>query len=302
MSTAGASRGPGWALLAIYAVWSFGGQQALAGVLTPLTRNLVEQGLLTAFFLVHAFAWLTVAEVGAFAVICFVVSNVFENLSVETGFPFGLFEHSTATGPRLFNIPWLATPTYMAMGYVSWMVAQVLVDRRRPSSWRHGAATAAIVAGFVFTMWDVSNDAVFHTMNRAFTYANPGPWFGVPSSNFLGWLLATFVLYGLFATWLAWRSDRASAERSDASREYWLQAVAMYLAVALAGVYRNLRGHDVVVTLANGDTWRSADLYGAMTIATLFTMGFVVVLALERLGRVPYDDLDRRPHLMRRSP
>jgi hypothetical protein len=44
----------GWAVIELYAAWSFGLQRALALVLVPFTRNLLEQSLLTAFFLVHA--------------------------------------------------------------------------------------------------------------------------------------------------------------------------------------------------------------------------------------------------------
>jgi hypothetical protein len=112
-ATARRLRIAGWAIVAAYAAWSFGGQQALAAVLDPFSRNLVEQSLLTAFFLVHAAGGLRAKEFAAYALICFVISNLLENLSVTTGFPFGAFHHSEATGPRLFNIPWLATPTYI---------------------------------------------------------------------------------------------------------------------------------------------------------------------------------------------
>jgi len=96
----------GWALIAIYAAWAFGLQRALASVLDPFTRNLLEQSLLTAFFLMHALGQWRGRELAAFAIVCFVISNLFENLSVMYGFPFGGFHHSEATGPRLFHIPW----------------------------------------------------------------------------------------------------------------------------------------------------------------------------------------------------
>jgi putative membrane protein len=105
----------GWGVIVLYAAWSFGLQRALAPVLDPFTRNLLEQSLLTVFFLIHALGQWRGRELAAFALVCFVISNLFENLSVMYGFPFGGFHHSEATGPRLFNIPWLATPTYMAM-------------------------------------------------------------------------------------------------------------------------------------------------------------------------------------------
>ncbi len=277
----------GWAVIGLYAAWSFGLQRALAPVLDPFTRNLLEQSLLTAFFLIHAIGQWRGRELAAFAIVCFVISNLFENLSVMYSFPFGGFHHSEATGPRLFNIPWLATPTYMAMGYISWSVAQVLVGRTQPAHWRERVWSASIIAAFVFTMWDLSNDAVFHTINKAFFYDHPGPWFGVPMSNFAGWLLTTVLIYGAFSAWLARQAKRDLAIRSKPVRVYWQQAIAMYAVVALGGIFRNLTGRAVEVTLPNGDMWRSNDIYAAMTLTTLFTMIFCAVLAAIRAGDIP---------------
>jgi putative membrane protein len=278
----------GWAVIGLYGAWSFGLQRALASVLDPFTRNLLEQSLLTAFFLIHALGQWRVRELTAYAIVCFVISNLFENLSVMYGFPFGGFHHSEATGPRLFNIPWLATPTYMAMGYISWSVAQVLVGRTQPAHWRDRVWSAAVIAAFVFTMWDLSNDAVFHTINKAFFYDHPGPWFGVPMSNFAGWLLTTVLIYGAFGTWLAREATHDLTIRFIPGRVYWQQAIAMYAVVALGGIFRNLTGSAIEVTLPNGDMWQSSDIYAAMTLTTLFTMIFCALLAAVRAGDIPH--------------
>lgn len=280
----------GWAVFGLYSAWALGVQKALASMLDPFTRNLLEQSLLTSFFLVHALGQWRGRELGAFALVCFVISNLFENLSVMYGFPFGGFHHSEVTGPRLFNIPWLATPTYMAMGYISWAVSQVLVGRTLTEQWRERVWEAAIIAAFVFTMWDLSNDAVFHTINKAFFYDHPGPWFGVPMSNFAGWLLTTFIIYGAFGAWLARDAKRDLPNRSNTSRVYWQQAIAMYAVVALGGIFRNSTSRAIEVTLPNGDTWHSADIYSAMTLTTLFTMIFCALLAAMRTGDIPLPD------------
>ena len=277
----------GWVVIGLYAAWSFGLQRVLASVLDPFTRNLLEQSLLTAFFLIHALGQWRGWELAAFALVCFVFSNLFENMSVMYGFPFGGFHHSEATGPRLFNIPLLATPTYMAMGYISWSVAQVLVGRTQPAHWRDRVWSAAIIAAFVFTMWDFSNDAVFHTINKAFFYDHPGPWFGVPVSNFAGWLLTTVLIYGAFGAWLAHEAKRDLPNRSLPGRVYWQQGIAMYAMVALGGIFRNLTGLAMDITLPNGDTWQSSVIYASMTLTTLFTMIFCALLAAVRTGDIP---------------
>lgn len=271
-----------WLVLLLYAGWSFGGQQMFSDTFSPFTRNLIEQSLLTIFFLVHALGYFTLRELGMFAIICFVISNLFENTSVLYGFPFGGFHHSEVTGPRLFNIPWLATPTYMAMGYVSWMVAQVLLGRQKRSSWAVDIFTTPLVAAFVFSSWDFCNDAVFHTVNKAFFYDHPGPWFGVPVSNFLGWLFTTFIFYGLFSLYLS-RQKSYENKYEGIYRPYWLQVILLYALNALASIYRNINGQSKEITLKNGDVWQSAALYSSMTLTTLFTMIFISILAVSLL-------------------
>jgi uncharacterized membrane protein len=227
---------------------------------------------------VHAAIYFTRKELAVFAIICFVVSNLFENTSVVYGFPFGGFHHSEATGPRLFNIPWLATPTYMAMGYVSWMVTQVLLQRISSRKWKQKVFTTPLVAAFVFTMWDFCNDAVFHTLNKAFFYDHPGTWFGVPASNFAGWLFVTYLFYGLFSFWLS-RQDEQARSKKGPGKNYWLMPILLYSINAGAGIYRNINGKSFIATLPNGGKWLSDVIYTNMTLTTLFTMIFVAILA-----------------------
>ena len=40
-----------------------------------------------------------------FFVIAFIVSNLYENLSILTGFPFGHYHYTEALGPKLFLVP-----------------------------------------------------------------------------------------------------------------------------------------------------------------------------------------------------
>jgi len=268
-----------WVLLGIYALWSFGAQQLLFGSISPFYRNLIEQALLTAFFLVSAIGYFNNKQLLAFAIICFVISNLFENTSVLYGFPFGKFYHSTITGPRLFNIPWLATPTYMAMGYVSWMVTQVLLGREKRTEWSGNVLVSAVIAAFVFSSWDFCNDAVFHTVNKAFFYEYPGHWFGVPVSNFLGWLFTSFTIFALFSWYLSKQNIDPKQEPVGLVKSYWLQVVLLYMVNALSGIYRNVNGKSFEIKLDNGDVWQSQIIYSNMTLTTLFTMIFISLLA-----------------------
>ena len=70
--------------------------------------------------------------IGVFIVAGLVISNILENLSIQTGFPFGLY-HYTGSG-KIFEVPWFIGPAYLATGYLAWVVATVLLgDVRRKS-------------------------------------------------------------------------------------------------------------------------------------------------------------------------
>lgn len=274
-----------WAAVAIFAVWTFCAQSLLPASIDPFTRNIIEKALLSAVFISSSLCFYTAMETAVFALISFVITNLFENIGVMTGFPFGPFEHSTATGPRLFHIPWIASPMYISLAFVCWMVGLSVCGRIRRADQSTLGIFPPIVAAFVFTMWDVCNDAVFHTVNRAFFYHDPGPWFGVPASNFWGWLLMTSTLYFAVTAWLRLRFN-PSCRPEPPARVLWLPLSA-YAIIAAGGIFRNVMGVSRVVTLSNGVDWNTGDVFGSMNIATVFTMGFVIILAASRLLEDP---------------
>src|SRR5712691_1901364 len=51
------------------------------------------------------------------------ISNLLENTSILTGFPFGHYHYSEVLGPRIFLVPILIGPAYLAVGYLSWTLA-----------------------------------------------------------------------------------------------------------------------------------------------------------------------------------
>src|SRR5437868_12490798 len=91
--------------------------------------------VLVAFALIHGalrYGW---SGILTFIVLCLVVSNILENTSILTGFPFGHYHYGDALGLKLFLVPVLIGPSYFATGYLAWMLANVLVgDVRRQAN------------------------------------------------------------------------------------------------------------------------------------------------------------------------
>ena len=273
-----------WALVIAYAAWDLGLKRLLAPYAPPFTGQL----LIIAFLVSHALGYYSGRTVAFYVFVSALVSNVFENTSVLYGFPFGYYVHNTRL--KLFNVPYGATLAYVGLGYVSWMVTQALLRRTSYRSWSKLVYVAPLMAAFVFTIYDFCIDPIGGTIYRAFVYRNPGPWFGTPISNYFGWLFTTFLFYLPLSLYLRNRGEAASKVRTEPGSSYWLQPILVYLTVAVGVIFDNLRGKSVEITLANGKVWNSGDIWGALTLATLFTMLPISLLALVTLygsGGVP---------------
>ena len=270
-----------WTLVVIFVLW-IAGLKALAVHILPIAAvSFTEQLLLTAFFIAHALGYYSGSEVAFFAVTNVIVSNLFENLSILYGFPFGYYHHTA--GPKLFNVPYLVTLIYLGLGYISWMVAQVLLRRTRYRSWRGIVYVAPLIAAFVFSCWDLCIDPIYGTIYRAFVYNKPGVWFGTPGGNYFGWLLTTYIFYLPFCLYLRRHNEQAETERVEPGRSYWLQPVLLYLVIAAGVILVDVNGASANITLANGKVWNSGDIYGASTLVTIFTMVFISLLAVVNL-------------------
>ncbi|MFC6718606.1 bisanhydrobacterioruberin hydratase [Natrialbaceae archaeon GCM10025810] len=116
-----------------------------------------------------------------------------EFVGVRTGWPYGTFEYGIRLGPMVADEVPLALPLFfvplVANAYL--LTVLVLGDRARSLPLRLGGAVAAVVA--VDLVLDPGAVAV-----GFWTYVPPGGYYGVPLSNYLGWLLSGAVGVVLF--------------------------------------------------------------------------------------------------------
>ncbi|MGH9655339.1 MAG: carotenoid biosynthesis protein [Bryobacteraceae bacterium] len=141
------------------------------------------------FALVHGALGYGRRRILVFIALCLVIGNIFENLSIATGFPFGHYQFTSVMGPKLFQVPILLGLAYIGMGYVSWTLGIVLVgDLKRPLA-GHRVVTVPLVAAFAMVGWDLSMDPIWSNLVHSWVWRNGGAYFGVPVSNFFGWYL-----------------------------------------------------------------------------------------------------------------
>jgi uncharacterized membrane protein len=148
-----------------------------------------------------------------------------EFASTRVGVPFGLYHYTGHTRGRelyLANVPLMDSLSFTFLAYAAFALARAVLARRGASR-----IALAVLAGFFMMALDVVIDPLAVRGDRwflgpLFYYAEPGLYFGVPLSNFVGWwLVGTVGVGGYLAL--------AGPERTFGQRR-WL-GVALYYAL-----------------------------------------------------------------------
>lgn len=131
--------------------------------------------------------------------------------------------------------------------------------------------------------WDLSSDPINATIYHAWIWLEGGSYFGVPFSNFMGWLLTTFVFLQLFALYLKGRPHVQSTDKQP-SRIQNLQAILFYGLIAIGYLANSLtRTMSGTVTDPAGMIWHLHDIYAVTGLIAIFTMGTFTILGLVKL-------------------
>lgn len=150
-----------------------------------------------------------------FAFLTYGVSLGCEWSSVHNGFPFGLYHYIEATRDReiwVAGVPLMDSLSFTFLGFASYTVALLLSSpiyrrgadvrildtweiRRAPRVWLM-AALFMVMIDMVVDPLSVLGDRWF--LGRIFWYDPPGPYFGVPISNYLGWYFVAAITIAIF--------------------------------------------------------------------------------------------------------
>src|SRR5260370_42412861 len=140
-----------WALAAAYAVALVANIAFGLGI--PIAAVLL---ISVAFALIHGAVRYGWSGIVAFVAICLVVSNILENTSILTGFPFGHYHYTDALGPKVFLVPLLIGPAYFANGYFAWVIGKVLIREVRRGSSAFMTVAVPFIAASVMVMWHLT--------------------------------------------------------------------------------------------------------------------------------------------------
>jgi len=129
------------------------------------------------------------------------VALVAELSSTRTGFPFGLYHYTGLTHDQelfIADVPFIDSLSFVFLAYASFCLARIALAGRTAPRW-----ALALAAGVLMMALDVVIDplAVLGDrwfLGRLFFYDQPGVYFGVPISNFVGWVIVGAVGVGVF--------------------------------------------------------------------------------------------------------
>jgi putative membrane protein len=149
------------------------------------------------FSLLHSLSALGWRNTLALFGITAVVGWSFEQAGVATGLIYGMYHYSDALGPKLGHVPYAIPIAWYSMLYISYQIAQLITQgspRRTQSGWAPIAWQAG-VAAMVMTAWDVLVDPLASGPSAlSWVWEQGGAYYGVPTQNFVGWMLTGFTV------------------------------------------------------------------------------------------------------------
>lgn len=150
-----------------------------------------------------------------FTGVAYLIAFSSEWLSINTGFPYGWYYYIETTKTRelwVAGVPFFDSLSYVFLTYCSYTTALFILSPLKTRGWdlvtletrRIRRSFAALILGaFLQTFLDVVIDPVALQGKRWFLgqiygYREVGLHFGVPLSNYAGWLLTSLVLVAAF--------------------------------------------------------------------------------------------------------
>lgn len=229
----------------------------------------------------------------AFTGIGYLIAFTSEWLSINTGFPYGWYYYIDTTSSRelwIAGVPFFDSLSYVFLSYCSYTTALFILSPLKAWRWNvvsletrriRRSLSALILGAFLQTFLDIVIDPVALQGHRWFLgqiygYREQGLHFGVPLSNYWGWLLTSIFLMGAFQLIDARRLDDAPKGVCNLPFRSLLGPV-LYLSVLL---------FNWGVTFWIGEPFMALEGILIYTLPILMT----VMLALRRVNRYSKDE------------
>ncbi len=188
-------------------------------------------------------AWVRGARVATvFAAVVLPLAFLAEYVGVRTGYPFGAYSYSDTLTPRLLD----AVPAPISL---AWLMIAVGSLAAAHSFAPHGMFWGTVARSAVLAMLlDAVMEPTAVHIKQYWTWHAGGPYYDIPLSNFVGWLVVAFGI-NLCAAWVLWggRAPRLPALPLIPLCLFWL-TLTMFATIAW------FRGYPVATLIGWGLT------------------------------------------------
>lgn len=124
------------------------------------------------------------------ALVVFLLAWGVEHLGVTTGFPFGRYLYTGMLQPQLFGVVPLAIGcAWLMVAFGGWQIARLLLPRARPTDPLLPLASATLVL-----LLDLQIETISTKVNSYWVWLDSGPYYGVPTANFIAWWLVGLLM------------------------------------------------------------------------------------------------------------
>jgi len=252
---------------------------------TVLLRPYVFAFLLV--YLVAGSAHLGVKQTLLFTPLGYLVAWSSEFSSIHCGFPYGDYFYIPETMGRelwVFGVPFMDSLSYVFLAYCSYSLAIFLLSPvlftggnvfvfethsiRR--SWK-----TLVMGSFLFVLLDIIIDPVSLQGSRWFLgqiygYRTAGTYFGIPMSNFAGWLVVGCAMIGALQV-----LDRLMALKGKSTPPPLLHRIP-YISVLGPILYVSVLAFNLTITFGIGETFMG--LVGCLILFFPFLFAFMFTL------------------------
>lgn len=196
-------------------------------------------------------------------VYAYVVAFVLEVCSTRFGFPFGLYiyhpENFAGRELWVLGIPWMSTLSFVFLSFFSYRLS-IFLFPNRPYAWPFLTALAMLLVDMVVDPVSLFGAKWF--LGDLYHYPEPGFYFGVPFSNFLGWAFTGLVITFPFAV-------EDLLKKREAEHQYHLWRWDFLISYIYVGVY---------LFISAVAFWIGEDRLGVIGITAGLLIGLIVSL------------------------
>lgn len=164
---------------------------------------------------------------------------------------------------------------YVGNAYLAWSVANIILDKADQDKGLVGLIGLPIIAAIIAAALDATYDPGGSTAGQLWFFRDPGGYFGVPLSNYAGWVLTTYVTFQIFALY---QKDKEVS--SNPAPSWWMQPPIMLLVYGIQQPLNLMLLPGADVQDPSGKIWNTIDLFQTTTVVSISSICAFSLIAL----------------------